>query len=167
MQDLKVLEDDVGTRAVLSLQGATNYKIFSLQNPDRLVLDLSQARLAPGFRMPAPNGAVAGVRAGKPVSGTLRIVFDLGTAMATQSRVEHDGGVTRLIVQLSPLGRTAARLPGEAGKHRRAGAGHRARPRDRAAGSEPGDRPGSRAPDGRASNCSCHRCPSDRTHPGA
>ena len=111
LQDLKVLEDDVGTRAVLSLQGATNYKIFSLQNPDRLVLDLSQARLAPGFRMPAPNGAVAGVRAGKPVSGTLRIVFDLGTAMATQSRVERDGGVTRLIVQLSPLGRTAARLP--------------------------------------------------------
>ena len=91
LQDLKVLEDDVGTSAVLSLQGATNYKIFSLQNPDRLVLDLSQARLAPGFRMPAPNGAVAGVRAGKPGPGTLRTVFDRGTAMANQSGVERDG----------------------------------------------------------------------------
>lgn len=111
LQELKVLEDDVGTRAVLSLQGATNYKLFSLQNPDRLVLDLSQSRLAPGFRLPAPNGAIASVRAGKPVAGTLRIVFDLGAAMATQSRVERDGGVTRLIVELSPLGRTAARLP--------------------------------------------------------
>ena len=108
LQDMKVLEDDEGTRAVLSLQGATNYKIFTLQNPERLVLDLSQARLAPGFRLPAPNGAVAGVRAGKPVSGTLRIVFDLGAAMATRSHVDHDGGVTRLTVELSPLDRIAA-----------------------------------------------------------
>ncbi|MBP8098332.1 MAG: N-acetylmuramoyl-L-alanine amidase [Arenimonas sp.] len=110
LQDMKVLEDDVGTRAILSLQGAANYKIFSLQNPERLVLDLSQARLAPGFRLPAPNGAVANVRAGKPVAGTLRIVFDLGAAMATRSHVEHDGGVTRLIVELSPRERIAALL---------------------------------------------------------
>ena len=72
-----------------------------------IVLDLSQAGLASGFRMPAPNGAVAGVRTGKPASGTLRIVFDLGSAMATRTHVEHDGPVTRLIVEMSPLGRTA------------------------------------------------------------
>ena len=108
LQDMKVLEDDVGTRAVLSLQGAANYKIFSLQNPERLVLDLNESRLAPGFKLPAPNGAVASVRAGKPVAGTLRIVFDLGAAVATRSHVEHDGGITRLIVELSPLDGIAA-----------------------------------------------------------
>jgi len=108
LQDMKVLEDDVGTRAVLSLQGAANYKIFSLQNPERLVLDLNESRLAPGFKLPAPNGAVASVRAGKPVAGTLRIVFDLGAAVATRSHVEHDGAVTRVIVELSPLDRIAA-----------------------------------------------------------
>ena len=102
LQDLKVLEDDVGTRAVLNIKGSADYKLFTLQNPERLVIDLSQTQLAPRFRMPAPNGAVASVRAGKPVAGTLRIVFDLGTAMATRSHIERDGASTRLIVELSP-----------------------------------------------------------------
>ena len=107
LQDMKLLEDDAGTRAVLTIQGNSSYKMFTLQNPERLVLDLAQARLAPGFRLPAPNGAVASVRAGKPVAGTLRIVFDLGAAVAAQSRVEHEGAGTRLIVQLSPSARPA------------------------------------------------------------
>jgi N-acetylmuramoyl-L-alanine amidase len=116
LRDMKVLEDDVGTRAVLNIQGATNYKIFTLQNPERLVVDLSQASLAPGFKMPAPNGAVAGVRAGKPVSGTLRIVFDLGMAVTTRSRVERDGPLTRLIVELASIEKTAGPLPSLAEK---------------------------------------------------
>ena len=101
LRDMKLLEDDVGTRAVLNIQGTSEYKLFTLANPERLVLDLSQARLAPGFRLPAPNGAIANVRTGQPAPGTLRIVFDLGAAMATHSRVEHDGSLTRLIVELS------------------------------------------------------------------
>ena len=101
LRDMKLLEDDVGTRVVLNIQGTSEYKLFTLANPERLVLDLSQARLAPGFRLPAPNGAIANVRTGQPAPGTLRIVFDLGAAMATHSRVEHDGSLTRLIVELS------------------------------------------------------------------
>ena len=107
LQDMKLLEDDVGTRAVLNIQGRTDYKLFALSNPERLVLDLGQARLAPGFNLPAPNGAIANVRTGKPVAGTLRIVFDLGAAMLSDCRVEHEGSSTRLIVELSPRDRAA------------------------------------------------------------
>jgi len=102
LREMRLTEDDTGTRAVLNLQGGSEYKLFSLANPDRLVIDLPEARLAPGFSLPAPNGAVANVRTGKPVPGTLRIVFDLGAAVASQSRVERDGQMTRLIVELSP-----------------------------------------------------------------
>jgi N-acetylmuramoyl-L-alanine amidase len=102
LREVRLTEDDTGTRAVLNLQGGSEYKLFSLANPDRLVIDLPEARLAPGFSLPAPNGAVANVRTGKPVPGTLRIVFDLGAAVASHSRVERDGQMTRLIVELSP-----------------------------------------------------------------
>lgn len=106
LRDMRLIQDDTGTRAVLSLQGGSDYKLFSLSNPDRLVLDLPQARLAPGFSLPGANGAVANVRTGKPVPGTLRIVFDLGTAVDSRSRVEQDGPLTRLIVELAPHGRS-------------------------------------------------------------
>lgn len=107
LRDMRLIQDETGTRAVLSLQGGSDYKLFSLSNPDRLVLDLPQARLAPGFSLPGANGAVANVRTGKPVPGTLRIVFDLGTAVDSRSRVERDGPLTRLIVELAPHGRSA------------------------------------------------------------
>jgi N-acetylmuramoyl-L-alanine amidase len=103
LQDMKLLEDDAGTRAVLSLQGASDYKMFTLHNPDRLVLDLSQTRLAPGFRLPPANGAIANVRTGQPAPGTLRVVFDLGSSVASRSRVEREGTQSRLIVELTGL----------------------------------------------------------------
>lgn len=100
LRELKVLQDDTGTQAVLELQGNSDYKVFTLANPDRLVLDLTQSRLAPGFTMPPPNGAVVRVRTGKPEPGTLRIVFDLGASVTSHSRVEREGATTRLIVRL-------------------------------------------------------------------
>ena len=108
LQDMKLLEDDTGTRAVLSLQGESSYKMFTLTNPDRLVLDISQTRLAPGFRLPAANGSVAKVRTGQPSAGTLRIVFDLGASVATRSRVEREGSISRLIVELGASDRGRA-----------------------------------------------------------
>ena len=101
LRDLKVLEDDTGTRAVFDIEGAAPYKMFSLHNPERLVLDLSGTQLAKGFRLPPPNGAVANVRTGKPVADTLRVVFELGKTMSMRSRVEQAGADTRLIVELS------------------------------------------------------------------
>ena len=109
LQDMKLLQDEAGTHAILSLQGPSDYKLFTLQNPERLVLDLSQTRPAPGFRLPAPNGAVVNVRTGQPAAGTLRIVFDLGVQAVSHSRIERDGGQTRLIVELTPRGQVPAK----------------------------------------------------------
>ena len=100
LESLKLVEGDDGTRAVLELSDESEYKIFTLANPDRLVLDLSRTTLSPGYKAPAPNGIVAAVRTGKPAEGDLRVVLDLGRDVKPRSRVERVGGATRLILDL-------------------------------------------------------------------
>ena len=53
------------------------YKIISLANPDRLVVDLPASSAGRGLKLPAGAGMVKAVRTGQPVPGTTRIVFDL------------------------------------------------------------------------------------------
>ena len=100
LQGIRLIEDDAGTRIELALAGGAQYKHFSLQNPDRLVLDLEASRLAPGFQMPAPTGIVANVRTGTPSAGTLRVVFELGRAVPAHSRIEKEGSQSRLVLEL-------------------------------------------------------------------
>src|SRR5688572_9627826 len=63
------------TRAVFVVSGPHEYKRVSLENPDRLVLDIEGATLAPGFKGGDPNGLLAGVRTGKQGPKDLRVVF--------------------------------------------------------------------------------------------
>lgn len=100
LKAIRVLEDDTGTRIELSLKGASEYKYFSLHGPERLVLDIPGGRLAPDFRLPAPNGDVAHVRTGQPTPGTLRVVFDLGKPLPARDRVEREGDESRLVMEL-------------------------------------------------------------------
>jgi N-acetylmuramoyl-L-alanine amidase len=114
LEGMKLVDGDGGTRAVLDLSGETEYKIFTLANPDRLVLDLSRTGLAPGYRPPAPNGLVAGVRTGEPADGDLRVVLDLGRAVKPRSRIERVGGHSRLVLELHPDGEEVAGKPAAA-----------------------------------------------------
>jgi N-acetylmuramoyl-L-alanine amidase len=100
LRGLSLVEGEDGTRAVLELSGPADYKLFTLANPDRLVLDLSRSSLAGGFKPPAPNGVVSGVRTGKPAEGDLRVVFDLGRGVQPRSRLEREGDSARLVVEL-------------------------------------------------------------------
>lgn len=88
------------THAVLELSKPADYKLFTLANPHRLVLDLSGSSLAGGFRAPSPNGVVSGVRTGQPAEGELRVVLDLGQSVQPRSRVEREGDSARLVVEL-------------------------------------------------------------------
>jgi N-acetylmuramoyl-L-alanine amidase len=100
IKGLRLLDDAGGTRAVLELQGGADFKLFTLHDPERVVLDLPKARLAPGLRLPGPNGAVASLRTGHPTADTLRLVFDLARPVRADSRVERDGNDARLTVSL-------------------------------------------------------------------
>src|SRR5688572_1042788 len=106
LEGIAVIEGDSGTRAVLELTDSAEYKVFTLTNPDRLVLDLSGTQLDGQYKAPAPNGVVAGVRTGTPAEGDLRVVMDLSRAVKPRTRIETVGGEHRLVVEL--LGGTPA-----------------------------------------------------------
>jgi N-acetylmuramoyl-L-alanine amidase len=76
-----------GDSAQLTLElteGAT-HKLFTLEHPDRVVIDLSQTRLASEVRAPAASGVVTEVRFGSQPDGTLRVVVQLKSALAAHS----------------------------------------------------------------------------------
>ncbi|KFN48981.1 cell wall hydrolase [Arenimonas composti TR7-09 = DSM 18010] len=100
LSGVQVIEAEAGTQAVLSLDADAEYKLFTLANPDRLVLDLAGTSLGAGYRAPAPNGVVAGVRTGRPAEGQLRVVFDLARGVRPRSRIEGEGRERRLVVEM-------------------------------------------------------------------
>src|SRR5207253_2660534 len=65
-------------------EGAT-HKLFTLEHPDRVVIDLPQTRLASEVRVPAASGVVTDVRVGSQPDGTLRVVVQLRSALAAHS----------------------------------------------------------------------------------
>src|ERR1700722_17028487 len=74
-----------GTRVVLDLSGSARHSLAVLKNPDRVVLDVSGARLARGARAVPAVGAVKQVRMATRPSGELRIVFDLSHQIRAKS----------------------------------------------------------------------------------
>ncbi len=65
-----------GTRVVLDLTEPVNYRLFTLTNPHRVVLDLPELSWSAAEAQPAP-GVVTGLRHGLFRPGTSRIVIDL------------------------------------------------------------------------------------------
>jgi N-acetylmuramoyl-L-alanine amidase len=104
LKGLQLVEDEQGTRALVEVDGLAGYKLFTLANPDRLVVDLADAKLAAGLRLPGPNGLIAGVRTGQPSPGTLRLVFDLGGPVRSESSLDRDGDHARLPLTLARPG---------------------------------------------------------------
>jgi N-acetylmuramoyl-L-alanine amidase len=73
------------TRVVLDLSGNAQHNLQVLKNPDRVVLDVGNARLASGARPALATGAVKQLRVAHRPSGELRIVFDLARPVQAKS----------------------------------------------------------------------------------
>ena len=69
----------------LRLTGGPGAKVFTLDDPDRAVIDLPETRTGHGMRLPAAAGLVSAVRLGRQPGGTLRIVLELKSAAAVHS----------------------------------------------------------------------------------
>ena len=99
------------TRAVLDLAGATEYSVFTLQNPDRVVIDLEGATLDGDVAIDREaSGTIRGVRHGKPDKDTLRVVLDLDRGVAPKSFLLEPTGQYghRLVVDLFEAGAAEA-----------------------------------------------------------
>lgn len=73
------------TRAVLILDHSVDYKLFQLSNPDRVVLDLRDSKLAANFVTPDGAGLVKDVRTGARPDGGVRFVFDMNSGVRPKS----------------------------------------------------------------------------------
>ncbi len=101
LRELHLLDGPDSTRAVLDLDTESHYQMFTLANPDRLVIDISGAHRASGLQLDAGKGVVKGVRTG-PQNGGLRVVIDLTAPVSPKSfgLAPSEGYGYRLILDL-------------------------------------------------------------------
>lgn len=95
-----------GARVVVGLSAPSAYKLFTLDHPRRVVLDLADTMLDAGVRLPRAQGMVTAVRSGVQPGGTLRLVIE--TTSDEEPRVTRlapsvDGG-HRIVIALAGSG---------------------------------------------------------------
>lgn len=106
VSDVRLWSGPEGTRLVLDLSAPARYEVFTLENPDRVVIDLAHAELALQKALPQGQGRVKNVRAGPQADGGLRLVLDLDTPQAVKSFAVAPEGAAghRLVIELPPAG---------------------------------------------------------------
>jgi len=86
LQDIRLWASPDSTRIVLDLSAPTSYSMFSLADPERVVIDLEQTTpAANGIATPAGTGLVSAVRLGAREGGGLRVVLDVGAKVQPKS----------------------------------------------------------------------------------
>lgn len=73
------------TRAVFDVSGPLDYRLFDLNDPDRLVLDLKSSTFSSAYDAAEAKGLLKAVRSGKQGKDDLRVVFDLGEGVRPKS----------------------------------------------------------------------------------
>ncbi len=100
------------TRLVFDLDQPVDYKIIPLAAPDRLVIDLSDARLKTSFKkLDLSDTPIVKIRHAKRNKGDLRVVLDLKTNVQPRSFLLKPNGDAghRLVLDLNDV--TAAKAP--------------------------------------------------------
>ncbi len=104
IKNLRIWAGPEYTRAVFDVSGPTDYKLFELAKPDRIVLDLHASAFGESFGAPAAKGLLKGIRAGKQGKDDARIVFDLAEGVRPKSFLlpPADKFGYRLVLDLYP-----------------------------------------------------------------
>src|SRR3546814_8718045 len=98
INDLRASAGATGTSAEIGLDSQVEYKILTLSNPERLVVDLPGVDPVRGLELPAAAGLVKDVRTGQPVPGTTRIVIALlAPVVALKLRFESGANGPRMV----------------------------------------------------------------------
>jgi N-acetylmuramoyl-L-alanine amidase len=103
-----------GTRIVFELSGPVQHKVFALENPSRVVVDLSRSQAAGGLTLVGSQDVVTALRAGPRDGGELRLVLELTRSAEPKAFTlsPSDGAGHRLVIDLTaPASAAAAQAP--------------------------------------------------------
>ncbi len=84
----------------LDLTDGAGERVFTLEHPDRVVIDLPHTHLASGVRPPNALGVVTAVRLGTQPYGTLRVVVQLRGTLPAHSSWEPGERGPRLLIRI-------------------------------------------------------------------
>lgn len=103
LQGLRVWASPDKTRVVFDISKAVEHKLFTLDGPDRLVIDISKTRLSTKLDS-TKGGIIKGVRSAPRNGKDLRVVLDLSTAVQPKSFVLKPNSKYghRLVIDLAP-----------------------------------------------------------------
>lgn len=104
VEGLRLWSGPETTRVVLDLSAPTSHRIFNLDNPYRVVVDLTETTVSEGTRLPEGRGFVVGVRTGAQPRGQLRVVLDVNQPVDPQSFLlgPNETYGHRLVIDLAP-----------------------------------------------------------------
>jgi N-acetylmuramoyl-L-alanine amidase len=107
IRDVRLWSGPDHTRVVLELSGPATHNLFTLKNPDRVVVDVASATAAGNLTAPAGQGVIKQVRLAPREDGSLRLVLDLSAAVQPKSFTVEPNATygNRLVIDLE--------LPGE------------------------------------------------------
>ena len=117
VENVRLWTEDQRTRVVLDVSSSARHSMFTLQRPDRLVVDLINGELSDSLRRLPTGGAVDSIRTGRRAEGQLRVVFDLNHPVRARSFTvaPNDEYGDRLVIDLHSQGplRAAKRVAQE------------------------------------------------------
>jgi N-acetylmuramoyl-L-alanine amidase len=109
IKDVRLWAGPEATRLVFDLSAPAESNVMTLQHPDRVVIDISGARIDSTRAMPEGQGFVKQLRVGPQGKGDLRFVIDLSSPASPRSFTVAPAASYghRLVVDLSPLASNA------------------------------------------------------------
>lgn len=98
------------TRFVILLERAADFQVFSLHNPNRVIVDLPDVKLQlPSISGDRPIGLVSSFRGGLAAPGKMRVVIDVTEPVIVEkAKLEpaKDGRPPRLVLEIVPVDAT-------------------------------------------------------------
>jgi len=103
VREVRVWAGPDSTRVVLDVSANVEHTLFTLHDPERVVVDIPDARLT-SPSLPAGQGIIRQIRSAPRDSDDLRVVLDLNRAVQARSFVAapNDAYGYRLVIDLTP-----------------------------------------------------------------
>lgn len=110
VQGVRLWTASDNTRVVIDLSGPAEHKLITLTGPNRVVIDVRNARLQPGVIAQGNQGVIQGLRTGVRDGHDLRVVLDLKNNVKPHSFYLQPDGTNghRIVVDLRDAVPTSA-----------------------------------------------------------